>query len=1255
MSKREGARAECGLSACSWIAPRFPRSKRDPLLLSTASPSNVQEGCASLQGGVVDSAGRVCRFRGAASSASLGSALAKSESSRTSGGTAAKNRLGFFAASSLALLCILLTSCNGSGLPKPDSKEYRDLVAAFYVGLAGLETGDDERAAEKLTLATQIAPGEPAGWGNLGLLAVRRQEFDSAYEKAQKARSLAPDNSQIETLLGLIESKRGKLPEAIAHLKRAVQLDGRNMKALYTLAQETERQGAGTSDAEAQQWLEKILAVQPDNVAVLLDVTRLAAKRGDAETLRRTVANLVKRSSSWPDEAKRQLTALRQAATGADPRSAARQIAILRNVLVRVPQYRQSLNAVKTPAEFVGDPFLKFVKLSSRSSAPASPDGSLSFAAEPIPGVPEGMLYWIGAVPLEGDGKSSIVWADGLGVQIVGGARVVFPGGKLTPPSARMRRNALLAADLNYDFKTDLVLAGAGGVRIYQQEDPKNFTDVTARTGLSRAVLNGSYVGAWALDVDLDGDLDVILGVNGGIPLVLRNNGDGTFAAITPFSGVTDLVSFSSADIDGDGDPDIAMIDKVGRLRVFTNERLGQYRSRSLPPSLTGRFLAVTAADVNSDGLLDFILLRDDGAVIRLSDKGGRGWEDSGGDWEVAELVRAEPRWRTAASANLLVADFDNNGGLDLLVGDDQLFLGGAQGGFSPLAARPEVISPSVVDVNGDGRLDLVGLPSRAEESYKAPIKPVQLINRSMKNYHWQTIRTRGAKSFGDQRINSFGIGGEIEIRSGLLTQKQVITSPILHFGLGDNAQTDVARIVWPNGSVQAEFQLRADQAILAEQRLKGSCPMLFAWDGKQISFVKDTAPWSPALGLHINAQVVAGIYRTEEWFRIRGDQLAPRDGFYDLRVTAELWETYYIDHYSLMVVDHPRGTEVFADERFAVPPPPLRLYATRAPRPFARASGDRGEDVSGVVRALDQKYLETFGKGRYQGVTREHWVELELPPDAPRDRQLYLIGHGFLQPTDSSINIAYGQTSYPPPQGLRIEVPDAQGTWSVARRGLGFPAGKLKTIVLDLNNIFRPGAPRKLRLRTNMEIYWDKLKWAEGLPDTTFKTQRISLTSAELRYRGFSRFAQANDSSPELPDYNQLAGTSPKWRNQIGYYTRHGDVRELLERVDDRMVIVNAGDELRLRFAALPRPPEGWVRDYVMVGDGWIKDGDLNSTFSKTVLPLPYHGMKDYTLVPRRLEDDPAYKRHAADWQTYHTRYVTPEHFLQALRANGR
>src|SRR5581483_10687796 len=148
---------------------------------------------------------------------------------------------------------------------------------------------------------------------------------------------------------------------------------------------------------------------------------------------------------------------------------------------------------------------------------------------------------------------------------------------------------------------------------------------------------------------------------------------------------------------------------------------------------------------------------------------------------------------------------------------------------------------------NGDGKPDLIGLPRNAREVDKAFIKPVQLINHGMKNYHYQTIRPRAAKATGDQRINSFGIGGEIEIRSGLLTQKQVITSPLVHFGLGEQTQTDVARIVWPNGSVQAEFELKADQSILAEQRLKGSCPSLFAWDGRQMSSVKDCAPSSPA------------------------------------------------------------------------------------------------------------------------------------------------------------------------------------------------------------------------------------------------------------------------------------------------------------------------------------------------------------------------------------------------------------------------
>lgn len=1107
---------------------------------------------------------------------------------------------------SLGLVWLSATTCSRTpDLPKPDSKEYRDLVAAFYVGLSGLQTGEDIRAEQRLTEATRIAPGEPAGWANLGLLAIRHQEYDKAFENVGKARALAPGNSQIEALIGLIESRRGKLPEAIAHLKRAVELDPGNLRAVYSLSQETERQGAGGGDAEAQRLLEQILQSQPENLAVLLDVTRLAAKRGDSAALTTSASKLATKSPSWPDVATQQLTALQQTVAGPNPRDAAVQVAFLRNVLAPTPEFRQNLNAVLTPVEFAAEPFVKFINLPSPSALPAAPDMAMTFSIETISGIDPFV------VAFDDTSEPALVFRAGNELQIAGGAKISFAGRDVAP------------FDFNYDFKTDLAIVGDEGFRLYRQETINSFTDVTAATKLPGQVLAARYQSLWTFDVDLDGDMDLLLSpVAASPPAVLRNNGDGTFAPVSPFPGQRNIRRFASADIDGDGDPDIALAG-AGGFTVLTNERLGQYREQPMRQDV-GDVIAVAAADMNSDSTMDFVLLNREGQIFRLSEN------------DVVEMARI-----TSPDAQLLIADLDNNGSLDLVAGGTNVLLGGAPG-YAPVNLPADVRVRAIDDVNNDGRLDLVGV--RGSEA-------VQLINRGSKNYHYQIIRTRAAQATGDQRINSFGISGEMEIRSGLLTQKQLIASPVLHFGLGENTQTDVARIIWPNGSVQAEFELKADETILAEQRLKGSCPMLFAWDGKEIRYVKDTAPWSPALGLHINAQVTAGISQTEEWFRIRGDQLAPRDGMYDLRVTAELWEVYYIDHYSLLAVDHPVGTEVFADERFAVPAPPLRLYATRATNPFLKASDDRGQDVLPQVATLDGKHLGTFGKGRYQGVTRDHWVELELPNGAPRDKQLYLIGHGFLHPTDGSINIAYSQSSYPQPQGLSIETPDAKGNWTTARAGLGFPAGKMKTITLDLAGIFRSGAPRKLRLRTNMEIYWDKLEWAEALPESTLKSQQIDLKSAELRWRGFSEFTQADETSPELPDYNRLIATSPKWRDLIGFYTRHGDVRDLLEKVDGRMLIVNAGDEIRLKFAALPPPADGMTRDFVMVGDGWIKDGDLNSTFSKTVAPLPYRGIKDYEKSPGKLEDEPAYKQHPQDWQTFHTRYVTPEHFRRALR----
>jgi hypothetical protein len=203
--------------------------------------------------------------------------------------------------------------------------------------------------------------------------------------------------------------------------------------------------------------------------------------------------------------------------------------------------------------------------------------------------------------------------------------------------------------------------------------------------------------------------------------------------------------------------------------------------------------------------------------------------------------------------------------------------------------------------------------------------------------------------------------------------------------------------------------------------------------------------------------------------------------------------------------------------------------------------------------------------------------------------------------------------------------------------------------MLIDLSSV---GEARRVRLRTNLEVYWDWL--ALAAPSAApVRLARQTLAGADLRYRGFSRTSSPRGDAPETPDYADLANTTQRWRDLAGYYTRFGDVAELLASVDDRYVIMNAGDELRLRFAAPPAPPPGWVRDFVLMGDGWEKDGDYNTSHSQTVLPLPAHAVPGYgeTPAPVELENDPVYRRYPDDWARYHTRYVTPARFVNGLR----
>ena len=1156
----------------------------------------------------------------------------------------------------LAFVFVFSGCRTGAKLPVKSSPEFNQAVSTFYVGLAALQVGDDVRADKKLSELTQLVPDEPTGWANWGLLALRQRNFDLAAERLERARSLEPNNDQIYYLIGLLESGRGRSAEGISALRKAVALNPHNLKAIYHLAEELERQGDANSEAEYQQLIQKILTVQPENLAALLELARVSAKRNDFETMRNTISQVNARSAAWPSEVKEQLRAVQAAAAGPDPRATATRITFLRNVLVRVPEYRGSLGAIKPPPGEEAEPFTHFLKLESPTFATAPADTTVTFQEQPVGNIDSNKWDWIGGVSIGSEGPPTLIVANGKEVRSATGASFPFPGG---PAGNAPYPEGILPIDFIYDFKTDLVLAGRGGLRFMRQDNPNSFADVTSLTQLPPSLTSASYTGSWAADIEADGDLDIVLGSEKGLPAVLRNNGDGTFVEMQPFVNISGLRGFAWADLDADGDPDAALIDEADHLHVFSNERTGQFNERAVPiPAIPIR--AINVADVNDDGVLDILAVQADGVIVSISDK------NEGQDWETAEVARLSnaPDYLHQGSVRLRVGDLDNNGGLDLLFvsstpvrADNNcpphcgagalVWLSDEKGSFRSLdnaVGSPRVFDSA--DLNGDGRLDLLGLSSEGT--------PVLAINHGRKNYHWQVIRPRAMQAEGDQRINSFGIGGEMEIRSGLLVQKQPITGPLLHFGLGEQTAVDVVRIVWPNGSVRAEFEVKADQEIVTEQRLKGSCPFLFAYNGKRMEFVKDSSPWGSAIGLRINTLGTAKVEATEEWFKIGRDQLVPREGYYELRITAELWETYYYDHLALMTVDHPVGTEIFVDERFVIPPAKLAITTVTTPRRIARAVDDQGQDVTSIVSTLDGNYLDTFGRGKYQGVTRDHYVEVDLGSDAPQTGPLWLVAQGWMHPTDSSINVAISQGQHEQAKGLSLEVPDGHGGWTVAHSNLGFPAGRKKICLFDLMNVFHPGTPRRLRLRTNLEVYWDTLEWAQGLPKAAVKTARLSPEKAELHHRGYSVINQANNSSPEIPDYNQIAGSKQRWRDLVGYYTRFGDVRELLLGADDRYVIMNAGDELSFRFAAPPPPSDGWIRDYVIIGDGWIKDGDYNSTFSKTVLPLPYHAKQEYTTRPGRLEDEWVYRSYPDDWQKYHTRYVTPENFLNALRPSS-
>jgi hypothetical protein len=208
--------------------------------------------------------------------------------------------------------------------------------------------------------------------------------------------------------------------------------------------------------------------------------------------------------------------------------------------------------------------------------------------------------------------------------------------------------------------------------------------------------------------------------------------------------------------------------------------------------------------------------------------------------------------------------------------------------------------------------------------------------------------------------------------------------------------------------------------------------------------------------------------------------------------------------------------------------------------------------------------------------------------------------------------------------------------------------------VIVNLSGKFLNSRDRRIRIQTNMQVYWDEIFFAKGISKGPVKMHDLVMINANLAYRGYSAsYRKGGPFGPHWFDYAKTT-SGQKWRDLTGNYTRYGNVLPLLQRADDEYIIANSGDVITIEFDAsrLPVLPKGWTRDFLIYSEGWVKDGDLNTAHGQTVEPLPFHQMPSYPYQGRV-----AYPRelHRSYLQQYNTRNVSTDAFKNALKSMAK
>ena len=1119
-----------------------------------------------------------------------------------------------------------------------------------------------EKGLNEFHAALQADPKFSIARLNEGVAYLNLQKVDEAKAALEDALKQDPKSPNAWYSLGLLAKNMGDAPASIENFKHVTEIDAHDADSWYFL---------GTAYVQAKQFPQAIEAFQQ---ALQLNPLHASAEFGLSRAYQQSsdVNNAREHLKKFQYITQNKIGAPMSLAYGEQGKYSR---------AVESPQ------AQLKPLAQIKVQFVDVTRQAGLESRVAPNDSS----AAPL-------QLGAAACFLDQDDKSDIFVADN-GAQ--GGMSLYhnLGGGKFEDVTKKAgldpaaHSTACTVGDYDNDGAPDLVVTTHNEVLLFHNEKNGTFKEVHAGANL---LANNGNIGVTFIDYDHDGDLDLLVLRSGdkvGWADMFRNDGNGKFTQVSKEIGLEDVNSpgaVAAVGTDYNNDRAVDILVSGSGPTILENPREEKFPARKpWATAMPGPVRGVAVLDFDHDGWMD-VAFTHNGAG---NGKSFTLWRNKQGN-AFEEITLPQTNW--VGGFALAAFDYDNDGWVDLVAvgetkdgkGEARLFRNLGPDGFKDVTAdvgldKIQLKQPRAIitgDYDNDGATDLLITQNHGPA--------VLLRNEGATQNHWLKLSLKGLND------NKSAIGTKVEVFSGGNRQKFEIYGSNGYLGqnsteivvrLGQSKNADIVRMLWPSGVLQDEVdenQVAGDKRheLLEIDRRGSSCPTLFVWNGERYEFVADML--GAAVVGHWIAPGQRDVPRPVEYIKIptglvhgrkslRAQQTnchpersegpmhspagctdpsptAAQDDKADgvgsktlsFRFMEPLEEAVYLDQVRLLAVDHPADLDVYPNEYFASNPPypDFKVVVSRDAQPPAGASDEHGHNL--LPDLLAQRYVGDFEMSQFQGFAKAHTLTLDL--GKPYDGgPLWLLMHGEIEYFTANSMYAASQAKLQP-LGPYLEALEANGEWKRVVDDMGFPAGGPRTMTADLSGRL-PRGTQKIRLTTNLQIYWDNILISRT-PQALTSGSRPRLTSvqlihADLEFHGYPYKIEGNPPGNVRYDYEKTSATGPYTR-PTGTYTRYGDVLPLLTATDDRLAVFGSGDEVRLDFdpSRLPALPAGWVRDYFFAANGYEKDMDFYAAEGNFVAPLPFLSMGEYPYWPKKkFPLDDAHVNYLLEYNTRH------------------